>query len=176
MSREGKSHHAHPSDAPGRAYPREGDPERERFDSEAERSHSSGPSGPSEPRHPGAGLRQSPRRAGSEVVAGRTPIIPGELLLREEPVIINEGLEVTELRVTNTADRPIQVGSHYHFAEVNAGLDFDRNAAWGQRLNVLSGGAVRFEPGAVVEVELVPIQGRRIVPGLRGLCGGELDG
>ncbi|WP_369696649.1 urease subunit beta [Nocardiopsis listeri] len=103
-------------------------------------------------------------------------MIPGELLLRDDPVIINQGLEVTAVRVLNTADRPIQVGSHYHFAEVNAALDFDRDAAWGRRLNVLSGGAVRFEPGAVVEVELVAIRGRRIVPGLRGLCGGELDG
>jgi urease subunit beta len=78
--------------------------------------------------------------------------------------------------VENTADRPIQVGSHFHFAEVNAALQLDRKAAWGLRLNVLSGGSVRFEPGAAAEVELVPIAGRRIVPGLRGLCGGELDG
>jgi urease subunit beta len=75
----------------------------------------------------------------------------------------------------NTADRPIQVGSHYHFAEVNAGLDFDRAAAWGRRLNVLSGGSVRFEPGAIEEVELIPIAGQRIVAGLRGACGGRLD-
>lgn len=161
----------HPSDVPGREYPQEGDPEREKFDSDADRSHSSGPSGPSEPRHPGAGLRQSPLREDAEEAG----IIPGELLLRDEPVIINEGLEVTALRVSNTSDRPIQVGSHYHFAEVNSALDFDRDAAWGRRMNVLSGGAMRFEPGAVVEVELVPIRGRRIVPGLRGLCGGELD-
>ena len=114
--------------------------------------------------------------------AGRTPdqnapmpFTPGEILLGEGDVVINEGLDVTALRVTNTADRPIQIGSHFHFAEVNAALDFDRAAAWGKRLAVLSGGAVRFEPGAVEEVELVPIQGRRIVLGLRGLCGGELD-
>ena len=103
-------------------------------------------------------------------------MIPGELLLRDEPVEINIGLPVSTLRVVNTADRPIQVGSHFHFAEVNAALEFDRDLAWGQRLNVLSGGAVRFEPGAVLEVELVPIRGRRIVRGLRGLCGGALDG
>lgn len=103
-------------------------------------------------------------------------MIPGELLLRDEPVEINVGLPVSTLRVVNTADRPIQVGSHFHFAEVNAALEFDRDLAWGQRLNVLSGGAVRFEPGAVLEVELVPIRGRRIVRGLRGLCGGALDG
>jgi urease subunit beta len=83
---------------------------------------------------------------------------------------------VTTLLVTNTADRPIQVGSHYHFAEANPGLDFDRTAAWGQRLGVPAGTAVRFEPGVSREVELVPLGGNRIVPGLRGGCGGALDG
>jgi urease subunit beta len=76
--------------------------------------------------------------------------------------------------VTNTADRPIQVGSHYHFAEANPGLAFDRDAAWGQRLAVPAGTAVRFEPGVSREVELVPLGGNRIVPGLRGACGGPL--
>jgi urease subunit beta len=108
--------------------------------------------------------------------AGRGPLVPGEVIARDEPVAINVGKPVTRLRVENTADRPIQVGSHFHFAEVNAGLAFDRDAAWGTRLAVLSGSAVRFEPGAAVEVELVPIGGRRIVAGLRGLCGGALDG
>ncbi|MFE7208793.1 urease subunit beta [Streptomyces sp. NPDC001698] len=103
-------------------------------------------------------------------------MIPGEVLYGDEPVVINAGKEVTRLRVENTGDRPVQVGSHFHFAEANAALEFDREAAWGRRLNVLSGGSVRFEPGAVEEVELVPIGGRRIVAGLRGLCGGELDG
>ncbi len=84
-------------------------------------------------------------------------------------------MEVTRLRVVNTADRPVQVGSHFHFAEVNPGLEFDRKAAWGLRLNVLSGGSVRFEPGAVEEVQLVPIAGQRIVAGLRGECAGKLD-
>lgn len=98
------------------------------------------------------------------------------MLHGEGPVAINVGQPVTTLRVVNTGDRPIQVGSHFHFAEVNAALDFDREAAWGKRLNVLSGGATRFEPGAVEEVELVPIGGRRVVLGLRGLCGGALDG
>ncbi|HET6598726.1 MAG TPA: urease subunit beta [Burkholderiaceae bacterium] len=101
--------------------------------------------------------------------------MPGEVLLGEGDVDINVGLEVTTLKVVNGADRPIQVGSHFHFAEVNAALEFDRAAAWGKRLNVLSGGSVRFEPGAVEEVELVPIQGQRVVLGLRGLCGGKLD-
>nr|WP_093181600.1 urease subunit beta [Sanguibacter gelidistatuariae] len=103
-------------------------------------------------------------------------MIPGEILMAEGDIEINVGLEVTTLRVENTADRPIQVGSHYHFAEVNAGLAFDRAAAWGKRLDILSGGSARFEPGAVEEIQLVPIGGRRIVEGLRGLCGGELDG
>ncbi|WP_040611114.1 urease subunit beta [Oceaniovalibus guishaninsula] len=102
-------------------------------------------------------------------------MVPGEILYADGDVIINEGLEVTTLRVANTSDRPIQIGSHYHFAEVNAALEFDRDAAWGKRLAVLSGGAERFEPGAVEEVELVPIGGRRIVLGLRGLCRGGLD-
>lgn len=103
------------------------------------------------------------------------PLIPGEILHATEDVEINAGMEVTVIRVENIADRPIQVGSHYHFAEVNAGLEFDRDAAWGKRLNVLSGGAMRFEPGAAEEVELVPIQGKRIALGFRGLCGGKLD-
>lgn len=101
--------------------------------------------------------------------------MPGEILYDDAPVIINAGADVRTLRVENAADRPIQVGSHYHFAEVNPSLEFDRKAAWGRRLNVLSGGSVRFEPGAVENVELIPIRGRRIVPGLRGECGGELD-
>lgn len=165
----------HPSDHPGREYPAADSPERGSFTSAADRSHSSGPSNPSEPRRPGSGERQAPLRSGSGITE-KTSMIPGELLLRDEPVEINVGLPVSTLRVVNTADRPIQVGSHFHFAEVNAALEFDRDLAWGQRLNVLSGGAVRFEPGAVLEVELVPIRGRRIVRGLRGLCGGALDG
>lgn len=166
----------HPSDAPGRDYPQESASERRSFDSEADRSHSTGGSGPSEPRRPGMGMRQAPLREDAAEDARKDGIIPGELLLHDDPVIINRDLDVTRVRVSNTSDRPIQVGSHYHFAEANAALDFDRDAAWGRRLNVLSGGATRFEPGAVVEVELVPFRGRRIVPGLRGLCGGELDG
>lgn len=165
----------HPSDHPGREYPDADSLERGTFTSEAKRSHSSGPSSPSEPRRPGTGERQAPLRSGPGITE-KTSVIPGELLLRDEPVEINAGLPVSTLRVINTADRPIQVGSHYHFAEVNTALEFDRDLAWGQRLNVLSGGAMRFEPGAVVEVELVPIRGRRIVRGLRGLCGGALDG
>lgn len=103
-------------------------------------------------------------------------IIPGEVLYGSGDLEINAGMEVTTLRVANTGDRPIQVGSHFHFAEVNAALDFDRQTAWGKRLNVLSGSAKRFEPGADERVELVPITGQRLVYGLRNQCGGSLDG
>ena len=101
-------------------------------------------------------------------------MIPGEILPGDGPVEINAGRPVTTLMVTNTADRPVQVGSHYHFAEANPGLSFDRAAAWGQRLAIPAGTAVRFEPGVSRQVELVPLAGARVVPGLRGQCGGEL--
>src|SRR6476620_4973723 len=74
------------------------------------------------------------------------PVIPGEILYADEPVLLNEGRPVTRLTVLNTADRPVQVGSHYHFAEANPGLEFDRAGARGKRLNVAAGTAVRFEP------------------------------
>ncbi|MDX3798719.1 urease subunit beta [Streptomyces sp. AK04-3B] len=102
-------------------------------------------------------------------------MIPGEILFADEPVVYNEGRAVTRLTVLNAADRPVQVGSHYHFAEANPGLEFDRAAARGRRLNVAAGTAVRFEPGIPVEIELVPLAGDRIVPGLRGETGGALD-
>jgi urease subunit beta len=101
-------------------------------------------------------------------------VIPGEVLLGTDPIEINAGRPVSRLLVTNTGDRPVQVGSHYHFAEANPALSFDRAAAWGQRLAVPAGTAVRFEPGVTREVELVPLAGARIVPGLRGACGGVL--
>lgn len=102
-------------------------------------------------------------------------MIPGEILYADEPVALNEGRPVTRLTVLNAADRPVQVGSHYHFAEANPGLDFDRAAARGKRLNIPAGTAVRFEPGIPVEVDLIPIAGERTVPGLRGEIGGGLD-
>ncbi|MEV1009728.1 urease subunit beta [Streptomyces sp. NPDC049881] len=101
-------------------------------------------------------------------------MIPGEILYADTPVPLNEGAPVTRLTVTNGADRPVQVGSHYHFAEANPGLVFDRAAARGKRLGIAAGTAVRFEPGIPVEVELVPLAGRRVVPGLRGETGGAL--
>ncbi|MET8680328.1 urease subunit beta [Streptomyces sp. NPDC004647] len=103
-------------------------------------------------------------------------MIPGEVLYGVGPVPLNSGRPVTRITVLNTADRPVQVGSHYHFAEANPGLDFDRAAARGLRLGIAAGTAVRFEPGIPVEVELVPIAGRRVVHGLRGETGGSLDG
>ncbi|MCZ4125239.1 urease subunit beta [Streptomyces sp. H39-S7] len=103
-------------------------------------------------------------------------MIPGEILPADGPVPLNAGKPVTRLTVLNAADRPIQVGSHYHFAESNPGLDFDRAAAHGLRLSIAAGTAVRFEPGIPVAVELVPIGGDRIVAGLRGETAGALDG
>lgn len=108
-------------------------------------------------------------------VIPETPVIPGEVLVGEGPVVINAGRPVVTLVVANTGDRPVQVGSHYHFAEANPALSFDRAAAWGQRLAVPAGTAVRFEPGIEREVELVPLTGARIVPGLRGVAAGPLD-
>jgi urease subunit beta len=102
-------------------------------------------------------------------------VIPGEVILGDGPVEINAGRPVTTLRVVNTGDRPVQVGSHYHFAECNPALGFDRAAAWGRRLAVPAGTSVRFEPGIDREVDLVPLGGARIVAGLRGECGGPLD-
>jgi urease subunit beta len=102
-------------------------------------------------------------------------MIPGEVVLGEGPVTINDGRPVLTLSVVNTADRPVQVGSHYHFAEANPGLEFDRAAARGHRLAVPAGTSVRFEPGVTREVDLVPLAGARVVPGLRGETAGALD-
>lgn len=102
--------------------------------------------------------------------------VPGEVVCGDEPVELFAGREITTLVVTNTGDRPVQVGSHFHFAETNAALAFDRDAAWGRKLAIPAGTSVRFEPGIEREVELVTLAGRRIVPGLRGLAGGPLDG
>jgi urease subunit beta len=102
-------------------------------------------------------------------------VIPGEVVVGDGPVVINAGREVIRLRVINTGDRPVQVGSHYHFAEANDALDFDRTAARGTRLAVPAGTAVRFEPGIARDVELVALGGRRVVAGLRGDVRGPLD-
>jgi urease subunit beta len=102
-------------------------------------------------------------------------VTPGEVLFGEGEITINAGRPVLSLTVSNTGDRPVQVGSHYHFAEANPALAFDREAAWGHRLAVPAGTSVRFEPGIAREVDLVPLAGRRVVPGLRGAVGGRLD-
>ena len=104
-----------------------------------------------------------------------TGLIPGEVIPGDGVIEINPGRTVLELTVRNTGDRPVQVGSHYHFAESNAALEFDRDAAWGHRLAVPAGTSVRFEPGLPRDITLVPLAGKRIVPGLRGLAGGPLD-
>src|SRR5919202_6231390 len=102
-------------------------------------------------------------------------VIPGEFLPSETPVALNPGRDTTRVVVANTGDRPVQVGSHFHFFEVNRALKFDRQAAYGMRLNIPAGTAVRFEPGDEREVELVAIGGRRVVRGLNGLTEGALD-
>ena len=101
-------------------------------------------------------------------------MIPGEVICAQGDIELNAGLEVTEIEVSNTGDRPIQVGSHYHFAETNPGLVFDRALARGQRLDIPAGTAVRFEPGQTRRVRLVPFRGGRTVWGFRGDVSGKL--
>ena len=101
-------------------------------------------------------------------------MIPGEIITDGADHALNSWRRSITLVVQNTADRPIQVGSHYHFAETNAALDFDRVAARGMRLNIASGTAVRFEPGQQRTVELVDFAGDRVVYGFRGLVQGKL--
>ena len=101
-------------------------------------------------------------------------MIPGELFPAPGEITLNAGAEVTVLEVANTGDRPVQVGSHYHFAEANSGLSFDRNAARGQRLDIAAGTAVRFEPGQTREVRLIPYGGARRVFGFNGQVMGDL--
>ena len=102
-------------------------------------------------------------------------MIPGEYFLRSDPIELNAGRATARVRVSNTGDRPVQVGSHCHFFEVNRALVFDRAAAYGMRLNIAAGTAVRFEPGDAKEVELVAIGGTREVYGINGLVNGSLD-
>lgn len=102
-------------------------------------------------------------------------MIPGELLVEEGAIVLNDGKPTTTLIVANGGDRPIQVGSHFHFFEANPALQFDRAAARGQRLDIPAGTAVRFEPGDEKEVTLVPVAGRREIYGFNGLVEGPLD-
>jgi urease subunit beta len=102
-------------------------------------------------------------------------VIPGEWLLADEPVEINTGRRTARLSVRNTGDRPIQVGSHFHFFEVNRALDFDRGAALGMRLDIASGQSIRFEAGDERDVDLVEFGGLRRVIGFNGLLDGSLS-
>lgn len=102
-------------------------------------------------------------------------MIPGEIFPAEGEITLNEGREAITLMVANTGDRPVQVGSHYHFAETNPGLDFDRVAARGMRLDIAAGTAVRFEPGQRREVWLIPLAGDRKVFGFNAKVMGSLD-
>lgn len=102
-------------------------------------------------------------------------MIPGEIITAEGDIELSAGLPRTLLTVVNTGDRPIQIGSHYHFAETNTALVFDRNAARGKRLDIPAGTAMRFEPGQSREIVLIPYRGRRVVQGFRGTVMGALD-
>jgi urease subunit beta len=101
---------------------------------------------------------------------------PGEYLLAKEEILANEGRVTGSIQVSNRGDRPIQVGSHYHFFEVNRSLDFDREASLGMRLNIPSGTAVRFEPGQTHRVELVALGGKGLVHGFNRLVEGSIRG
>ncbi|RBI86182.1 urease subunit beta [Rhodosalinus halophilus] len=101
-------------------------------------------------------------------------MIPGEILTPDAEIELNAGRETVTLRVANTGDRPVQVGSHYHFAESNSALEFDRAAARGKRLDIAAGSAVRFEPGQTREVTLIPYAGARRVYGFNGQVMGDL--
>jgi len=102
-------------------------------------------------------------------------VIPGEILPADGDIVLNAGRPVTRVTVANSGDRPIQVGSHYHFAETNPALLFDRAAARGQRLDIAPGTAIRFEPGQSREIALIPYGGDRVVTGFRGGVMGPLD-
>jgi len=102
-------------------------------------------------------------------------MIPGECIPAEGNITLNEGLEKKTIIVTNAGDRPVQVGSHFHFSEVNSSLQFDRDAVKGFRLDIAAGTAVRFEPGDEKEVELVALAGERVVYGLNNKLNGALD-
>jgi urease subunit beta len=101
---------------------------------------------------------------------------PGEIITAEGTLTLNEGRETIEIDIANTGDRPVQVGSHYHFYETNEGLSFDREAARGMRLDIPAGTAVRFEPGQTRSVRLVPYEGARVVVGFNAKINGGLKG
>ncbi len=102
-------------------------------------------------------------------------LIPGETIVANGEIVLNEGAETVTLTVANTGDRPVQVGSHYHFFETNSALSFDREQSRGMRLDIAAGTAVRFEPGQQREVTLVPIRGERKIYGFNQAVMGPLD-
>ena len=102
-------------------------------------------------------------------------LIPGEIIPEQGEIELNLGLEVKTLTVSNSGDRPVQVGSHYHFFEVNKALIFERELAFGMRLDIPAGTAIRFEPGDTTDVKLVPYTGLRIAHGFNSLINGSLD-
>jgi urease subunit beta len=102
-------------------------------------------------------------------------MIPGEIITKDGVITLNEGRDALTLKITNTGDRPVQVGSHFHFYETNEALDFDRDAAKGFRLDIPAGTAVRFEPGQAREVDLIAYQGKRKVYGFNAKLHGKLD-
>lgn len=128
-------------------------------------------------------LVDAPFAEGTKLVTVVDPIVwhgdertPGEIVTADAPIELFGTLDLLELGVVNTGDRDIQVRSQTHFFEANAALEFDRKAAWGHKLAVAAGAGVRFEPGIPVSVELVPMEGDRVVHGFRGLVDGPLDG
>ncbi|WP_434360969.1 urease subunit beta [Parasalinivibrio latis] len=111
----------------------------------------------------------------SEQCAAGKALIPGELKVAPGSILLNEGRDTLKVKVSNLGDRPVQVGSHYHFYEANSSLDFDRTVTRGYRLNIPAGTAVRFEPGQSRTVELVVFAGKREVYGFQGKVMGSLD-
>ncbi len=103
-------------------------------------------------------------------------MIPGEIIVADGTIVLNEGRATITFAVANTGDRPVQIGSHYHFFETNEALDFDRDAALGHRLDIPAGTAVRFEPGQTREVTLVPYAGNRVVRGFNAKIQGKVEG
>ncbi len=127
-----------------------------------------------EPILPSVNASESTSNEGSNASSTADPYPPGAVIVSEGEITLNEGRDVISVTVANTGDRPVQVGSHYHFYEVNPGLEFDREATRGYRLNIAAGTAVRFEPGQSRTVELVELSGKKTVYGFNQAIMGEL--
>ena len=109
------------------------------------------------------------------IAYSKTSMIPGEYIVDEGEIELNVNKEITTIQVINKGDRPVQIGSHYHFFEVNSALDFERIQAYGKRLDIAAGTSVRFEPGSIKSINLIDFSGRRYVSGFNGLVEGFLD-